>query len=224
MQNIEIDGVGSVFPLFANPIGRYTDNDFAEIKDEFVKMCYFEMQSGDSSRVISNRAGGWQSDEKWFFEERNKLFNSYLHKIVEKLFYDVFDHSGELSFTMGCWININPPGAYNVSHTHPGCDYAGVFYINLPDDDSPIVFDGPESHYHHSTYSMYSDNFKSYYGIYPEIEVHPTEGTVIIFPSSLRHFVDDNKSDEDRISIAFNVNIENYGKFGENNRRGKITC
>jgi uncharacterized protein (TIGR02466 family) len=224
MQDIKIEGVGAVFPVFPIPIAKYTDTNFHDIKDEFVEMCYSEMNSKDRGRVISNRGGGWQSDESWFYEEENKSFNLYLHKIVERLFYDVFDHAGELSFTMGAWININPPGAYNVSHTHPGCDYAGVFYINVPDDESPLVFDGPQSHEHHNTFSMYSENFKHQYGIFPEIEMHPNEGMIAIFPSSIRHFVDDNRSDEDRISIAFNINITNYGKFAVNNRRGKIKC
>jgi uncharacterized protein (TIGR02466 family) len=227
MQDIEIDGTSAFCPIFPTPVGIYTDNQFLDIKDDFVKMCYFEKELTPSGRTVSNRNGGWQSGNDWFFEDRNKSFNTYLHKMVEKFFYEIFDHHGELSFSLECWININPKGAYNVSHTHPNCDYAGVFYINLPQDESyspSIVFDSPHNHCYGDTYSMYSDNLKLSYGIYPEIEVYPPEGSIIVFPSHLRHFVDDNQTDEDRISVAFNINITNYGRFGVHKNRGRIAC
>ena len=42
------------------------------------------------------------------------------------------------------WININPTGAYNQTHTHPQSDYSVVYY--LKNDDVPISFDHPLSH------------------------------------------------------------------------------
>ena len=35
----------------------------------------------------------------------------------------------------------------------------------------------------------------------------PKEGTILIFPSSLEHEVKENKSNEDRISFSFNVQL-----------------
>ena len=132
MQDIKINGKSSFYPIFPVPIGCYTDIDYLDIKDEVLAMCYNEMSLDVDGRVISNRKG-WQSNRDWFYEERNKKFYDYIHKMCENLFYESFDHAGELSFKISdCWININPTGGFNVSHTHPGCDYAGVFYVNLP--------------------------------------------------------------------------------------------
>jgi uncharacterized protein (TIGR02466 family) len=39
------------------------------------------------------------------------------------------------------------------------------------------------------------------------LSFNPSAGKMIIFPSHLYHYVESNKSDEDRISIAFNLNI-----------------
>jgi uncharacterized protein (TIGR02466 family) len=230
MQNLELKGEGKFVPLFPTPLGIFKDDDYPNKKDDILKMCLDERDNDTSGRLISNRGGGWQSKSKWFFEEKNKSFYEYLHKMIESLFYESFDHSGELTFSVpNCWININPSGAYNLSHTHPGCDYAGVLYVNLPenddiDDDAPIVFDGPNSHIFGLTFNMYSENYVNAYGLCAEIEVYPSEGTLLIFHSSLRHLVEENKSKEERISIAFNIIIENYGRFGDNNKRGKIKC
>ena len=37
----------------------------------------------------------------------------------------------------------------------------------------------------------------------------PTEGIILIFPSSLEHEVEVNKSDQDRISYSFNIKLVN---------------
>ena len=40
-----------------------------------------------------------------------------------------------------------------------------------------------------------------------EYYVNPKEMDLIIFPSSLFHYVDQNLSDEERISLSFNIKI-----------------
>ena len=37
----------------------------------------------------------------------------------------------------------------------------------------------------------------------------PQEAKVIMFPACIEHYVEDNMSDEDRISIAFNTKFDN---------------
>ncbi len=229
MQDLKITGEGRLFAMFPTPVGVFKDDDFQDRKDEILKMCNDERKNDTNGNLRSNR-DGWQSTTDWFFREENKSFYDYIHKMIESLFYESFDHRGELSFTIhNCWININPPGAYNLSHTHPGCDYAGVLYVNLPINDNeeesaPIVLDSPNSHAHGITYNMYSERFVHSYGLYSEVEVYPSEGTILIFPSALRHLVETNRSTEERVSIAFNIAITNYGKLGKNYKRGKIKC
>jgi uncharacterized protein (TIGR02466 family) len=143
--------------------------------------------------------------------------------MVEKIFYDSFDHEAELTFSIGnCWININSMNSYNTVHTHPGCDYAGVFYVKIPGSGSqfPLVFCNNNSHTDVHTYSMYSQNLRRKYGIYAEFNLEPAEGTMVIFPSSIPHFVEPNESEEDRISIAFNIKVQDYGRFTNNYTRG----
>lgn len=219
MSHVKFDfsGESRFLPLFSVPIGRYDDLDFSEVKPKFLELCKKEREKDNQGRIISNR-NGWQGKSTWFTDEENSFFRDYIHQMVEKIFYESFDHSGELSFTIGnnCWININPKNGYNTSHTHPGCDYAGVFYVNLPtDSESSIVFDNPISHEVAISTNMYSDNLKHKYGLYAESKISVEEGTMIIFPSCLRHFVEPNFSDEERISMAFNIVINNYGRYAE---------
>lgn len=229
MQDLNINGEGIFFPMFPTPVGTFKDENFHNKKNEILKICNDERKRDNRGNVRSNRSG-WQSTSEWFFREENKSFFNYLHKMTERVFYDSFDHRGQLSFILrNSWININPPGAYNLAHTHPGCDYAGVLYVDLPIDDetdesAPLVLESPNSHTLGGCYNMYSENIVDYHGIYSEVEVYPSEGTMIIFPSSLRHSVEPNKSKKERVSIAFNIDITDYGKFMRNNKRGRIKC
>ena len=80
------------------------------------------------------------------------------------------------------WMNINGRGHHNNLHNHPDCDYAGCFYIQTFDDCGDIYFE--------------SQGWKE-----------PEEGTILLFPSSLQHKVGENKTDKDRISSAFNIQL-----------------
>ena len=55
---------------------------------------------------------------------------------------------------------------------------------------------------------MYSDEVQSKSFQYTSYNLSPKEGSVILFPSYLRHAVEVNESDEDRISASFNVHME----------------
>jgi ectoine hydroxylase-related dioxygenase (phytanoyl-CoA dioxygenase family) len=54
----------------------------------------------------------------------------------------------------------------------------------------------------------YSVNFKKENNAYLSYYFDPMEGGMILFPSHLAHRVNENKSDEDRISIAFNIKFD----------------
>ena len=43
--------------------------------------------------------------------------------------------------------------------------------------------------------------FQSYY-------FNSTEGRILVFPSHLNHHVQENKSNEDRISVSFNIRLQ----------------
>ena len=45
--------------------------------------------------------------------------------------------------------------------------------------------------------------------ITPTVEIQPLEGVIVLFPSDLTHSVQKNNSDEDRISVSFNIDLRN---------------
>ncbi len=124
-----------------------------------------------------------------------------------KVDYDGFEITG-------CWANINPRGGLNTPHTHPNNYLGGVYYVQTPEGADEIVFTDPRPQA-----SMISPTFIEetiYTG--NEIAVEVKEGRMVLFPAWLAHGVPANRSDRDRISIAFNIM---FSKFTETMSRPK---
>ena len=45
--------------------------------------------------------------------------------------------------------------------------------------------------------------------ITPTFQIEPLEGVIVLFPSDLSHAVQKNNSEEDRISVSFNIDLRN---------------
>lgn len=105
------------------------------------------------------------------------------------------------------WININKPQGYNVAHTHPDSDLSGVFWINTPQNSGDLRFESPNHFTQYKTIQNFNDEIKNSLNYYHDFWLQPTEGKLIIFPSDIKHFVETNQSDEDRISISFNISF-----------------
>jgi uncharacterized protein (TIGR02466 family) len=158
------------------------------------QQCYSHCERTESS-PFSNK-GGYQAHG----------FNSpqLLDEIVNSLprsQHQILDNIGVYQ-----WVNINKKGHFNTPHNHDpfnGIALSGVFYVSVPQNSGNIVFYDPRSvittaldqQYYHSG----NDSFF----------IEPQENLLVIFPSWLFHSVDPNQSDEDRISISFNIYL-NY--------------
>jgi hypothetical protein len=134
---------------------------------------------------------GFQSFEYPYITEKkhiNELFYKFFEKVNELVNLD-FDN--RFNYTLNnYWFNINKRGSYNKLHNHVNTERliggaSGVFYLKTPKNSGNIVFESKDK---------------------KQLEIESKEGHLLIFPIYLAHFVQESKSDEDRISIAFNYN------------------
>ncbi len=147
----------------------------------------FSVEENVISTQNSN-VGGYQSKPCYDF---NKLPPEFLNLLKEKLKFLP-------NFKFGSWwININRSGDFNQTHTHPGADISVVYY--LTDNYSSLCFDHPNKH----SRSM----FLMAMGLPTGVKVNALAGEMVVFPADLPHYVEPNRSDSDRISIAMNLNF-----------------
>ena len=191
----------STINLFPVPIHQFDVNGFSEIQDELIDYAY-KIKKEDKGVEISNY-GGWQSSGFEVVNEDDLLHSFLINCLAEfpplKKSVDMFVHG---------WININQPGDYNIKHSHPSNDLAGVIWIKTCKNCGDIQFDSPVDFQTHQEVESYTEEFKNknkYFHCYcfPAIE-----GRMLIFPSHLQHHVKENKSDKDRISVSFNIQLK----------------
>ena len=189
-----------IFPI---PIHQFDVNGFSEIKDELIDYAYDYKKKDPIGVSISNR-GGWQSKGFDIINEDDVL-QLFLINCLSN--FPPIKKSVELRGY--AWININKPGDYNIKHVHPTNNLSGVLWIKCLENSGDIVFDSPNNFESFLENKSYNDDFKKSNFIDDSYHCYPTEGRIIVFPSHLEHHVQENKSNEDRISVSFNIRLSN---------------
>ena len=189
-----------IFPI---PIHQFDVNGFSKIKDELIDYVYDCKKKDPKGVSLSNR-GGWQSEGFNIINEDDVL-QLFLINCLSN--FPPIKKSVELRGY--AWININKPGDYNIKHVHPTNHLSGVLWIKCLENSGDIVFDSPNNFESFLENKSYNDDFKKSNFIDDSYHCYPTEGRIIVFPSHLQHHVQENKSNEDRISVSFNIRLSN---------------
>ena len=189
--------------LFPSSIHRLEIDNFDDYKEQLIKETYKERDEDPVGRSVSNR-GGWQSNQTHIIDCKSETLKNIIISSVSKL-----PMSGNLSCTIEGWKNINEPGNFNVPHSHPRSHLSGVLWIKIPKNSGNIVFESPEIFNRYQELDSYSDESRLNSNNYMTYYFTPKEGNVLIFSSNLQHEVNENKSNEDRISYSFNVTLTN---------------
>lgn len=104
------------------------------------------------------------------------------------------------------WVNINPKFAYNALHDHPQSTLSGVYYVRSNEDSGRLRFRDPRAGKRMNPWPV-SPDAKKDQRHWDRVNYKPLPGRLIMFPSWLEHDVEPNQSDEERISISFNMDV-----------------
>ena len=103
-----------------------------------------------------------------------------------------------------CWANVNRHGEAHTIHTHPNNVLSGVYYVRAPMNSGRIVFHDPRQQ---ALVLIPKVTERTAFNAYRH-RIDPAEGMLLVFPSWFQHEVESNQSDEERISVSFNVMLE----------------
>ena len=190
--------------LFPSSIHSLGINDFDDYKDQLVKEIYQERDENPIGRKISNH-GRWKSNQI----NINYCKSETLKEIIIRSLCQLEPIFKNVSMNVQGWMNINGPGNFNVKHDHPRSNLSGVLWIKTPKNSGNLVFTSPQLFNKFEELYNYRDEFKYDTKSYMTYYFTPTEGRILLFPSSLEHEVEENKSNEDRISYSFNIELIN---------------
>ena len=100
------------------------------------------------------------------------------------------------------WANINPPGGMNQPHIHPNALFSGVYYVKSPPNCGRLKVMDPRPGIQFTMPIRKPGNPGK--DMWRDVNIEPVVGRIIMFPAWLWHSVEENKSNNIRISISFN--------------------
>lgn len=199
--------------LFSVPIWLRKVVDHNEINQR-LRHSIAALENSGSSTKRSN-VGGWHSKADLHlnedFAEIRRIIGTACAQCAESLGFDFSAH--HLKFAE-MWANRNGPGDYNRAHVHPNAFLSGAYYVTLPPDAGDIEFYDPVRERAMQALPLKSRSFLNTQSVEYECE----EGSLVIFPAWLQHAVGANNSDADRISISFNMFVDETTN-GQNSQR-----
>ena len=106
------------------------------------------------------------------------------------------------------WFNVNNKGHFNHLHSHPGGVLSGVYYLKLPECcHGNLTFVRDFSYSHMKEYWGTANNIDRWSSEdnQTEWDVFPQLNQLVLFPAWLQHLVSASASEDERISLSFNI-------------------
>ena len=196
----------NILPVFPSLIIREKIEDYDKYKDELILYAY-EQEKKDPDGLKNSKNLGWQSQHK-YANSQNPV-SSIVINLIKSILNNknVFNIKDLSKAKMQMWININKPGDYNTRHNHPGSDLSGVFWVKSLQKSGNLTFYSPNVMTQMEQINSIKDEIGKKLFITPTFQIEPLEGVIVLFPSDLSHAVQKNNSDEDRISVSFNIDL-----------------
>jgi len=201
MGNTEWKPEGMIQPLWATPIyqNQAKNKEFDEIQEELKTV---------TSKLKFNEAQGWGPYAHDLSEnpfESNFLIDNKCIKTVEFIHrclmeYLMFINSKEPPkyIINSAWITRTNKGKFAHPHSHGFSDVSGVYYINTNGKDGNLMFD--------NIHDAFGGNF-IYNAIGGKVPAPLDNGIILMWPSNLRHETQENTTDNERLSLSFNINF-----------------
>lgn len=184
---------GDIFPTSFYTVDIFDSQENQRYKDFLIDL---SQKTPGTSR--SNR-GGWQSETNLWEQEVFKPLLEKTTAVTQSIIESISQNRPQMVIR-AMWGNINPKGGMNFTHVHPSGWMSGVYYIQLPQGTDEITFEDPRParmmDFQRSC--LVSDEYFSH---------RPKVGELLLFPSWLPHFVLPNTSNEERISVSFNIEL-----------------
>lgn len=96
------------------------------------------------------------------------------------------------------WFNVCKNGQFQYDHTHTTSRISGCYYFSTNEDDGEIRFANPNPAIHIRCFPADRVDVEA-------VTYKPKIGRLLLFPGWLTHRVNINRSNSERISLAFNL-------------------
>ena len=160
--------------------------------EDFTNYILNEVENKKS--VIKSNRGGWQSE---LVNPEDENYRPLVDEIV--LFVRYLNLNVKEIKVAQLWTNVNKRNDYNIIHQHGQYHLSGTYYVKVPKNSGRILFRDPRP----GAIGNVFMNKKFDKGEFKSLNI--MEGLLAIWPSYLDHLVEPSNTDEERISISFDI-------------------
>ena len=186
--------------LFTVPMWNIPIPNFSKDKQAYLNAVYKNRKEHPEG-LFTNNLNGFQSNFDILHDPTlSPLFN-LICSFSEKACFDIDTVKCSIYIT-AAWANINDnKSAFNVPHVH-GDTFSGVVFLKSPPNSGKLVLENPNSNFLWQAQHLVRDKNKFTSQC---IQLDPNEGSFLLWPSYLKHYVTTNNHDDERISLNFNI-------------------
>ncbi len=191
----EEESAVDVFPVFPTPIIVREIPDFYKIKDNFV------------NDIREYKQEGFEKKENIFNLIKFQKYFPLIYSEIETSLSTIIDDTSRItpSSVVKSDIKIIKPNSCIEPSIRSNCDMVGILVV-----DCPYRFSGDfvflSQHHNDSFHRLLNGNMKNLY-FSDSFKVSPSDGKLIIFPSTLTYYGEINKTDLDKITINFDIKL-----------------
>lgn len=187
-------------PIYSTPVWMSVFQEFDDYKESFLS-CVRDFKKENPQGEEKLNVNGYQSPFKLQTQEELAPLFNYICSLCLQATKDLNFVECDV-FLTHAWANFNDNrNSMNIEHIH-GETFSGVFYLKAPENSGRLVLTNPGINrlWNGCNLTQSKNQFTG-----EMMKIEPEEGSLIIFPSYLPHFVETNQHDDERISISFNV-------------------
>ena len=197
--------------LFASPLMAHVWADAVELNGELTERIFAHRQA--SAGETKTNVGGWHSEpgQLEFCGPAGRRLVRHMYEMADeatrRLLSEYRQAPRQMRWTLHAWVNVNPAGAFNRMHTHPGATWSGTYYVD-PGDPPPEADHGTPLHLFDPCQGRANTFLPPL--VPSSFLIRPEPGLMVLFPSYLPHMVFAHGGARPRISIAFNLRKEPF--------------
>jgi uncharacterized protein (TIGR02466 family) len=156
--------------------------------------------SNQDQGVKKTNVDGWHSKTDMASKPEYQFLVQELYKMQEDIYKEEWlDRKPKLG---NMWANINYKNGYNRPHIHPNCLFSGVYFVKATKEAGILAINDPRPGI--QTTMPARKQGKPPKHLWRQAHIDPIPGRIIMFPAWLWHEVEQNKSNDIRISVSFN--------------------
>ena len=162
--------------------------------------------SNQDKGLLKTNIKGWHSQTNMGAKPEYKPLVDELFTMQKEVFTEEFLDRRPMLGNM--WANINPKEGSNQPHIHPNCLFTGVYYVKSNPQAGRLKVYDPRAGA--QIVMPIRKEGKPPKHLWREAHIDPIPGRIVMFPAWLWHSVEENKSEDLRISVSFNFIQEGF--------------